>query len=190
MHCIWGVDFGAKRSGNTAIAVCADNEVSFHQAEKGKDADSWLENCLAEFPPSLIAIDAPLSLPAGWCGGKGDLFYRECDKELKAMSPLFLGGLTARAVNFARKLKKMKIECIETYPKAFVNLLANGHCPEPDSDLSPVFEPLYGEVEVSLVDGVSNEHQVDALMALVVALRYERNMAKSYGRKDEGLIWV
>lgn len=190
MKNIWGIDFGARRSGNTVIANAVEGRVVFYQVEKGADTDAWMEELVEELEPQLIAIDAPLSLPLGWCGGEGDLFYRECDSELKAMSPLFLGGLTGRAVKFARQLKSLKVSVIEAYPKGFVNHLLQGVCPHSARDVRQILAQLPEGVELELEENPTNDHQMDALMALVVAIRYEAGMANGYGKRDEGLIWV
>nr|MBS0036643.1 DUF429 domain-containing protein [Saprospiraceae bacterium] len=190
MKNIWGVDFGARRSGNTVIAAAVDGSVVFYQVEKGADTDRWMEDLVEELKPELIAIDAPLSLPLGWCGGEGDLFYRECDEELKAMSPLFLGGLTGRAVKFARQLKSLKIKVIEAYPKGFVNHLLGGVHPQFTREIQQILDLLPKGVTLELEKKPTNDHQVDALMALVVAIRYEAGLANSFGKKEEGLIWV
>jgi uncharacterized protein len=42
--------------------------------------------------PARIFMDAPLSLPQVFFGPSGnEFFYRRCGRELKAMSPMFLG---------------------------------------------------------------------------------------------------
>lgn len=190
MEILWGIDFGARRSGNTAIAISVNQEVKFHQAEKGEDADAWIDDLMEKLPPEIIAIDAPLSLPSGWCGGIGDLFYRQCDKEMKAMSPLFLGGLTGRAVRFKRGLKATKIKVIECYPKGFVNHLLKGEYPEINEGVETILEKLPDEIHLKVNKGPENEHQLDALMALVVAFRFRAQKAESHGKYGEGLIWI
>jgi uncharacterized protein len=190
MDCLWGIDFGARRSGNTAVAIAEDGKVRFYQTKKDQDTDAWLEELIEKHPPTLIAIDAPLTLPAGWCGGIGDLFYRQCDEELRAMSPLFLGGLTGRAVKFHRKSKDAGIKMLETYPKGFVNNLLDGEYPEVGSDLNPILQKLPKDIQLELNEQPANEHQLDALICLVVAFRFTKKEACAFGKYGEGLIWI
>ncbi|TVR79848.1 MAG: DUF429 domain-containing protein [Saprospirales bacterium] len=190
MDYVWGLDFGANKSGNTAIAISNGSAIEFHQSKAKESADDWLATMVTRFPPEIIAIDAPLSLPAGWCGGTGDLFYRECDQKLKAMSPLFLGGLTARAVKFSRRLRHRGVEVIESYPKGFVNHLLDGQYPEPEGDLNPVLSMLPGNIKLRLTSQPSNEHQMDALICLVVAYRFSQRQTIRFGKYGEGIIHV
>ena len=190
MDYLWGVDYGAKKSGNTAVAISDGSKIFLHQVKKGSDADKRLNELLNEFPPDLVAIDAPLSLPLGWCGGEGDLFYRKCDMELKAMSPLFLGGLTARAVQFKRKLEEKKIEVIECYPKAFVQNVLNGDYPEAGDKLDDALQKVINAHKLKLKNLPANEHQVDAILSLIMAFRFQKGLAYSFGEVEEGVIWV
>ena len=190
MECLWGIDFGARRSGKTAVAIANEGKVYFHQVEKGKDTDAWLEKLMEKYPPTMVAIDAPLSLPAGWCGGIGDLFYRQCDEELKAMSPLFLGGLTGRAVKFSRKARAAGIDIIEAYPKGVVAKLLNCEYPEVGEDLTPLLDLLPEGTDIQLTAQPTNEHQLDALICLVTAFRFSAKEAMTFGKYGEGLIYV
>jgi len=190
MDHIWGIDYGAKKSGNTAVALTAGDQILLFQAEKGVDADRWLDGMLQKYPPVLVAIDAPLSLPKGWCGGEGDLFYRKCDCELKAMSPLFLGGLTARAVHFKRKLEEKSIAVIECYPKGFVCQLLDGNYPESEKSMDTILNQLPKSPRFKLASQPANEHQIDALISLVISIRHYNKQSISFGKSEEGLIWI
>lgn len=189
MEYYWGLDFGANRSGNTALAISDGRQIDFYQSRPKESADDWLEEMLVLFPPKIIAVDAPLSLPAGWCGGDGDLFYRGCDKELQAMSPLFLGGLTARAVKMARKLRELGINVIECYPKGFVNHLLKGVYPEVGDDFGNLMYHLPPEHQtVTINNQPVNEHQLDALICLIIAFRYAEKATMKFGKYEEGII--
>src|SRR5215212_2962102 len=95
-----GVDYGSKLAGTTAIAVLEGNTITVHQSLKKQDADLFLTGLLKKYRPSVVGFDAPLSLPGVYRGmkDKNDYFYRTADRELTCMSPMFLGGLTARAI--------------------------------------------------------------------------------------------
>ena len=115
-----GIDYGSKTSGFTAAAsYSSTGTVQVYQSAKGKDADAWLLNLINDLKPKNVAIDAPLSLPGVFIDPSAfnNYNYRACDGITGAMSPMFLGGLTARAMQLSAKLKALKIEsCSETDP--------------------------------------------------------------------------
>lgn len=122
-----GLDYGAKQADTTAVAKLQQNELLVWQSKTGLNADAWLLVLISELRPDLVFIDAPLSLPAVY--GKlpasplADYFYRTCDRQLQAMSPMFVGGLTARAIRLTAQLTTQGIRVIETYPAGLYRLL-------------------------------------------------------------------
>ena len=106
---IIGVDYGSKLAGTTVIAYNMGDGIRLERSKKNQDADQMIIDFVAEYNPQVIGIDAPLSLPGVYTGlvGFEDYHYRACDKALKAMSPMFLGGLTARAMNSGHQLRKV-----------------------------------------------------------------------------------
>jgi predicted nuclease with RNAse H fold len=171
---ICGVDFGSQRSGNTVVALNTGVEITLHRPEKGEETDPWIVKLLTDLKPALVAIDAPLSLPRIYLATKtfsdyqhNDYFYRACDRELQAMSPMFLGGLTARAIRLKDILTRMNVEVIETYPK---KIRASG-------------------IKVNL-NKAQDSHEEDALFCLALAELYQKKNARSVGSADEGMIWL
>jgi predicted nuclease with RNAse H fold len=171
---ICGVDFGAQRSGNTVVAVKTGSTTTLHRSAKGQETDPWIVELLTELKPALVAIDAPLSLPGIYLTPREysehkytDYFYRACDRELQAMSPMFLGGLTARAMRLKDILARMNVEVIETYPK---KIRASG-------------------IKVN-IDKAKDAHEEDALFCLALAELYHQKKARGVGSANEGLIWL
>jgi len=192
---IVGVDYGSKTSGFTCAAIMNGESISVYQAVKNKDADKWLKDLLEPMKPNVIGIDAPLSLPGALRGIKGSMnyHYRKADIEAKAMSPMFLGGLTARAIEISDWFKKAtESNVIEVYPKLIAQELQldlkrykkdNTYLPQAKHTLESVSSWKLGAVEVE------NWHQYDALMALRTAQRYLNEKANILGDKAEGLIY-
>lgn len=192
---IVGVDYGSKTSGFTCAAIMNGKSISVYQAVKNKDADKWLKDLLEPMKPNVIGIDAPLSLPGALRGIKGSMnyHYRKADIEAKAMSPMFLGGLTARAIEISDWFKKAtESNVIEVYPKLIAQELQldfkrykkdNTYLPQAKDTLESVSGWKLGTVEVE------NWHQYDALMALRTAQRYLNEKANILGDKAEGLIY-
>ncbi len=194
---IFGIDFGSKRSGNTVIAAFRDMRVDFLDTEKGVDADAFILNAVDHYKPDIIFLDAPLSLPGRYCNISGCECYnfRHADVELKAMSPMFLGGLTARAIAIKDKCVAMGIEVFETYPKAQAtkydlkkrgykgNKLALKLC----ADL--VAESVHPDIRLCKKE-IITWHHLDALLALISAMCYLQGHGKVFGKPEEGLIYV
>ena len=119
----FGIDFGSKLTGNTVIAIFQNSSIIFMDVDKGVDCDSFILNAADHFKPSHVFIDAPLSLPGVYKNihGCNNYHFRQADLDLKAMSPMFLGGLAARAIQLKTQLEEKGMEVFETYPRILAN---------------------------------------------------------------------
>jgi len=194
---ISGIDFGAKEAGTTVIAYSDyDNKVKFHASRKGQNADLFiLENMDKHSDTWLVYIDAPLSLPRVYQGDATteDYFYREADRLTGAMSPMFLGGLTARAMKIAAELRRRGIKVVETYPSKLAEVLSlksigyKGNM----EDLILVCNQLRKISELDFDnEEVKNWHFFDALLSLYSAKRFEIQASMEFGNIKEGTIIV
>jgi predicted nuclease with RNAse H fold len=185
-----GIDYGAKMAGTTSICYLENEVLHISQSKKNQDADTFLDTLLQELNPTDIFIDAPLSLPSVYFGKGNDYFFRECDKEVKAMSPMFLGGLTARAI----KLKDThpNIHFFEAYPglNAKLNYSEINVYYKSKNNLHQFLLIFLETIPYPLENSPENWHQVDSVLAWLTGYRYLNNQAFSYGNKDEGIIWV
>lgn len=186
---IAGIDYGSKMAGTTVLVWANKKRLYLSQSAKNEDADAFLTTRLAELSPSVVFIDAPLSLPMVYRTGAGeDYFYRSGDRELKAMSPMFLGGLTARAMRLANESKPIKF--VETYPAATVARVLMAP-PSYKSDLDEFSKQLRKDVRKQCkLDCPAHEnwHQIDATIAWLSGWRYLSGEYLSFGNSDEGLI--
>jgi predicted nuclease with RNAse H fold len=187
-----GIDFGSKMAGTTAIAwIDKDKNIHTLESEKNKDADAFLVDCLLQNNITKIGIDAPLSLPKGLYNLDNDLncFYRDSDRELGAMSPMFLGGLSARAIQLYKTLTKKGITVFETYPAAFVK----------HENLQNFYNKKNSKLIVEFSDNLSQKipfqlpetkswHVIDACICLSIVLKIELGTANFAGEKHER-IW-
>jgi predicted nuclease with RNAse H fold len=190
MH--FGIDYGSKLAGTTVICFDLEGHLHVVQSEKKKDADAMiLERSLA-LRPQLIALDAPLSLPPAYFDLGDDFFYRTCDRELRAMSPMFLGGLTARAMRIQKILQGEGIAVIETYPAQFVKELLDKTplYQKKSKELKGFLHLLSSRLPYPLANQAQNWHQVDAILAWYSGYRFIQKKAIPYGEKAEGLIWI
>lgn len=188
-----GIDYGAKLAGTTAICFEQSGELQILQSEKKKDADKFIQQTIKEIQPTAIFIDAPLSLPLAYFGAGGNYFYRDCDKILQGMSPMFLGGLTARAIKLSKPYEKNGITFFETYPaqivKHYLAGITEGY--KKQKIFLPDFcEILTQQLPYGFAVIPSNWHQVDSALAWWAGWRYKNGEVKVYGNEKEGLIYV
>jgi len=193
-----GVDYGSKLAGTTVVCTlnAPTGQVHFQKSAPKEDADAFLRNSLRQAGPAFIFLDAPLSLPGVYRGLPGcrDYFYREADRQLGAMSPMFLGGLTARAMQLTDTLRQNGLVVHETYPAAQarrLNLHSAGYKQEPAA-LVPVLEQIqqnHPSLFLATAD-LPSWHHVDALLALLAAVRFTRGEHVVYGNGVEGEIII
>jgi predicted nuclease with RNAse H fold len=187
-----GVDFGSKMAGTTAIAWLDENgKLHTLQSEKNKDADAFLIDCIMLNKIKQVGLDAPLSLPKGLYDLENNLncFYRDSDRELGAMSPMFLGGLTARAIQLKKTLKREAIIVSETYPAAFVkNQNIKKHYNKKNAKSMAEFSAALQQIIPFQLPQTKSWHILDACICLIIALNIEWGKANFTGDADER-IW-
>lgn len=181
-----GVDYGAQRAGTTVLAWLDAGGLQVVQSRKGESADTFLAAHLRRICPAILAIDAPLSLPAVYRGQGTDYHYRRCDRLTGAMSPMFLGGLTARALALRAQLSDLPAVWYETYP----SLLARWRFDLDHRDEEGVGAALAGLWPEWPLPEVANQHVRDALLALAGAWFVQQRRACFFGAPSEGVIMV
>lgn len=181
-----GIDYGSKLAGTTRICYFHNDKLSTLASSKKQDADALIMNLLKNSAYQAVFIDAPLSLPAAYYQtSANNFFYREGDVQLKAMSPMFLGGLTARAMHLAKLAAP--IPFVEVYPKALVQLLQiENHY---KTDIQLFLKDLQPHLNIS-IETPADWHAVDAMLAWLSGKRYLDGKAKAFGQLSEGQIWV
>jgi predicted nuclease with RNAse H fold len=194
---IIGIDYGSKMSGTTVIASLKQEEpVNFYACPKNQDADKFILDFIGREEEIWLAyIDAPLSLPMAYkrLNGKNDYFYRQADRITGAMSPMFLGGLTARAMQLKEQASKRGVKLVETYPSKLAEVLAlkeQGY-KKSKENLEPICQ-LFAEKSGLMFDqtSVKDWHHFDALLSLYSARRFEMQSAMVFGNPEEGTITV
>jgi len=181
-----GADFGSKRAGTTAIAYHDEGSIHVLQSIKGEDADKFIRNYVVALNAEHLFLDAPLSLPKGLSSDSDEVFYRQADKMLQAMSPMFLGGLTSRAILLKKQLYKQGRKVYEIYPKALVKELGIEEFYK--KDLEDFQEAL--QAFCPPLPELRNWHQTDACLAWLSGFRFTQGEASSYGDEAEGIIYV
>jgi predicted nuclease with RNAse H fold len=188
-----GIDYGSKLAGTTAIAIfdTSTKQILMQQSAKKQDADAFVLSVLLEHPADFVGIDAPLSLPGVYRGleGNHDFHYRAADRQATAMSPMFLGGLTARAMKLASEIDATTIE---VYPKlgAERHQLQELNYKGNKEAIATCLMALVQRTELPVQElSIENWHQFDALLALEITWRYHNNLADHYGDAKEGMLY-
>lgn len=197
MNVIFGIDYGSKYTGNTVIAILQEKEIFFLQVDKQVDADEFILNAAKHFSPGYIFIDCPLSLPGIYTKVEGceSYHFRVADKELKAMSPMFLGGMVARAMELTNKLKSLNCTVVETYPKILAHQLKmNGKGYKGSSlglkDCKRHLDKMLEKDFTLNTNDITSWHHFDALLSLLSAIRHTEGKSQAYGLPQEGEIVV
>jgi predicted nuclease with RNAse H fold len=171
------------------------HEVRFILSSKNSDADSFILNEILHIDPDIVLIDAPLSLPGVYkhINGYVDYFFRKCDSEMKAASPMFMGGLTARAIGLKKQLNDFGFQVYETYPRKTLELLS---LPvqiykQKIVDLDSMLDIFMQKVSIALNKRlITTWHHFDSLLAFFSGLRYMSQESRIFGKADEGLVYV
>lgn len=183
---IAGIDYGARLAGTTVLALLDQDTIHLFSIAKGQDADRELIRLIDQWKPDILALDAPLTVPTGIRGTGTEFHLRRVDRMCGAMSPMFLGGLTARAMALRHHYKDSAITWLETYPswlaKARFGLDRKDH-----TALMIHLQEVWPGLALPQPD---NQHQLDALLALVAAEHRRRHISWHYGDPSEGVIVI
>jgi len=185
---ILSIDYGSKLAGTTALCFEESGQLLLLQSSKKQDTDAWLRQHISTKKPAAIYMDAPLSLPGVYRGEGSDYFYRACDRALGAMSPMFLGGLTARAMQLRAAFPA--IPFYEIYPAQLRRVLLPEAAFYKKSNLPEFCEMLSELLPLPLAKPPENWHQADAVLAWLSGWRHGRGGALKFGEDGEGVIWV
>jgi len=191
---IAGIDYGAQLAGTTAICFGShERDLEIIKSAKKQSADAMILDFFANNEFSFLGIDAPLSVPPGIKGIGDQFLFRLCDRQLSAMSPMFLGGLTARAMKLKYELSVNSIsEIIEVYPKALVKEVCNSEIQsiyKSKDHIENCMQKISAQFNINLKSTVNSWHEVDAVLAWISAYRYSQGKHLSFG-DESGLIIV
>jgi predicted nuclease with RNAse H fold len=195
METIVGIDYGSKLAGTTVIAFYQNEMVRFRASKHQEDADKFIVKYLQLMKPKFVFLDAPLSLPGKYVDKESysDYFYRVADRELGAMSPMFLGGLTARAMKLKDYLEKMEMTVFETYPKhqAVILELDNTMYKRDEKHIRELSKVVSDKFNLNVnYDQMKTWHHFDSLLAYIAGVRFINKAHMAIGDQEEGQIIV
>ena len=179
---IIGIDLAGVEKNPTGWALWKNKVISTCHLYENQEI---LEH-LTKFKPTLIAIDAPLSLPE-----KGTM--RKADKEMYRRGyPVFpprfpaMEKLTLRAMKIIQQIKREKLHIIEVHPTSTRKALK---IPTKDWEkIQNVF--LHMGLKGDLETRVLTSHEIDAVTAALTGYLYLQGKTELIGDKEEGYIVV
>jgi predicted nuclease with RNAse H fold len=185
-----GIDFGARTAGNTVICHRDKGLFHFRRCAKGEDSDAWLEQQVMEMAPDAVYIDAPLSLPAAYFGKGEDHFFRRADRLAGGMSPMFLGGLTARAIRLMERWRARGIAVHEVYPAALIRSEWDYLKIPSGRVIPPHTMRLMASMFALPPPAPKDRHEADAWLCWLSGHRHRSGRSKMFGDQSEGVIIV
>jgi len=158
-------------------------------------SDSEIVEDVKRRRPALVAIDAPLSLPAGrrTLEDRTGPHLRACDRELLRMKirlfPVTLGpmrSLTKRGISLKNLLEDEGFRVIEVYPGAAQDLLG---IPRKRAGRGRLIEGLRS-LGIGGIRSGATDDELDAVTAAYVGLLFLSGEAIGLGDPAEGLMYV
>ncbi len=179
---IIGIDLAGVEKNPTGWALWKNKVVSTCHLYENQEI---LEH-LTKFEPTLIAVDAPLSLPK-----KGTM--RKADREMyrhgyPVFPPRFpaMKKLTLRAIKIAQQIKREKLHIIEVHPTSTRKALK---IPTKDwKKIRNIF--LHMGLKGNLETRALTSHEIDAVTAALTGYLYLQEKIDLIGDGEEGYIVV
>ena len=180
---IIGIDLAGKPENPSGICFSDKNEVDFSTIF----SDDEILGYITKLDPSLVVIDAPLSLPKGRCClsnkcicSKNGGHFRAAEIEMRKYGrtlPLTFRGmrmLTERGIKLANELKK-RYKVIESHPRTIQKIFG---FKDLNHELNKYFE---------IPENIS-EHELDAALLVLNGIFYIKNEFMEFGDEEEGTI--
>lgn len=205
---ILGIDFGSETKKTTQAVVLNGKTIIVlrDKREEIRDLDADLRSLLDEYQPSVVAIDAPLSVPEdlrkvlrGEAPEKTKMFNRPVDALLKKKTKISMTWSMISTISFKGIYLKNIIEKeytgmvpIEVYPGTFAGDFPDkktenetGYCKHVVNKIKNLGFSIEGEV---------NSHDIaDAAIAALIGLHYTDRpdgIAKAEANGDTIWYWA
>jgi len=179
---IIGIDLAGVEKNPTGWALWKNKVISTCHLYENQE----ILELLTKFEPTLIAIDAPVSLPK-----KGAM--RKADKEMYSRGyPVFpprfpaMEKLTLRAMKIIQQIEREELYIIEVHPTSTRKALK---IPTKDWEkIQNIF--LHMGLKGDLETRVLASHEIDAITAALTGYLYLQGKTELIGDEEEGYIVV
>jgi predicted nuclease with RNAse H fold len=186
---IVGLDLAGVETRPTGLCILRDMKAETCLVYK----DEAILKRIGETKPVIVAIDAPLSLPAGResVEQRTSVHLRECDKELLQRGirffPVTLGPmrkLTNRGISLRRALESRHFRVIEVYPGGAQDILG---IPRKQQGLGRLKTGLE-KAGVTGLNRQMSDHELDAVTCALVGKLLLEGEAVIYGTPEQAII--
>ena len=183
---VLGIDLAGSSNRDSGVAVITGGHVVFVGVVR---SDEEIMKLVKRFKPGLIAIDAPLTLPAGRrnIDEKCSAHFRECDMKLRERRirffPITIGPmrmLTKRGMALKRKIKGITV--VEVFPGATYDVMGI-----PRKDKKKILRFFSKEISLDKRDYTQDE--LDGVCCAFTGKLILENRAVELSGKD-GCIWL
>lgn len=192
---VFGIDLTSNAAKPSACLGLNTRLEAVYFGSLAKNSD--IINVTNFYLPRVIAIDAPLSLPAPTSLQKG----RACERQLAALGiPCYftteksiIKKMVYRGIELQDKLRQQRFQVIEVYPYASKVRLFGKTIPRKTTlqgvtflkehlgDILPTLQPYLGMFDHNLCD---------AAIAAYTAFLYCQGMVDTLGNSEEGVIFI
>ncbi len=186
---IVGLDLAGAESRPTGFCILRGMEAEAFTVYR----DEEITREIVEIKPEVVAVDAPLSLPAGRDSieERTNVHLRECDKELLRRGikffPITLGSmrrLTTRGMRLKKILEEKRFKVIEVYPGGAQDVLK---IPRKQRGLEGLRRGLEKLKITGLTDRM-NDHELDAVTCAYVGKLFLDEKAVAYGTAEQTIV--
>ena len=184
-----GLDLAGVESRPTGLCVLVGMNAETSLVYRNEEILNRIEKSNSQ----IVAIDAPLSLPAGResIEQRTNVHLRECDKELLKRGirffPITLGPmrkLTTRGINLRRILENRDFRVIEVYPGGAQDILG---IPRKQQGLDGLRMGLE-KVGVRGLNSRMSDHELDAVTCALVGKLFLEGKTVTYGTSEQGIV--
>ena len=181
---IVGIDLAGVETRETGFCILDGMRIKTFVLHTDEEIISQID----KIKPSIIAIDAPLTLPEGRksIDERTNIHLRECDKELLRRGikffPITLGPmrqLTKRGIKLKKTLRK-KYRVIEVYPGGAQDVL---NIPRKQKGLEKLRQRLE-ELGIEGINKKATDHELDAITCALVGKMFLDEKAEILGSED------
>jgi predicted nuclease with RNAse H fold len=186
---IVGLDLAGVESRPTGLCILRGMSAKTYLVYKDEEVLKSIEKS----KPKIVAIDAPLSLPAGResIEQRTSVHLRECDKELLRRGikffPVTLGPmrqLTSRGMNLKRILESKHFRVIEVYPGGAQDILGISRKQQGLDRLRAGLKRL----GVKGLNDRMSDHELDAVTCALVGKLFLEGKSITYGTSEQAIV--
>ena len=165
-----GIDLAAHQTNATGVATYEDGKIRTYTVYKDGD----IVEIINRFKPEVVAIDAPLVVV--------QKPFRSAEKEMQQLGYKLLPLNTPAMTDLAKRAYSLKY--------AIENITTVIECHPNSTKKALKVNDIKALKNVRFLNIVKNEHEADAIFAVITALFYKEGSYDMFGDEEEGYIML